>query len=95
MSTCIDERLIIDEVLRIRRGHCKGVGWIVKENGKVSSYSATLSSRSQSKAKQQRRIDERFEAQQREIEALKSLIAQMSIAQSQPPHKDDEDLGRD
>ena len=33
MPASIDESLIVDEVLGVQRGHCKGVGWIVK--GKV------------------------------------------------------------
>ena len=46
----IDERLIADEVLRVRRRHRKGVGWIVKGKGNASSNSLTFSSRSQSQA---------------------------------------------
>ena len=45
--TIIDERLITDEVLGVRRGHCKGVGRIVKRKGRASSTPyLTLSSRS-------------------------------------------------
>ena len=51
------------------------------------------------KAEQYRCINEKFEAQQREIEALKALIIQMTAAQFQPPSqplpKDDKDLERD
>ena len=82
-------------MLGVRRGHCKGLRQIVKGEGKLSSNSSTFSSRSQSQAEQQRRIDKRIEAQQREIKTLTTLIAQMTAAQSQPPPKDDEDLGRD
>ena len=64
-----------------------------------STSSSTFTSRLQSQAEQQRRIDERFEAQQREIETLKVLIAHMIATQSQlpsqPPPEDDEDLKRD
>ena len=53
----------------------------------------------QSQAEQQHYNDERFEAQQRKIEALKALIAYMTAVQSQPPSQpspeDDEDLRRD
>ena len=98
VSTCIDESLIADEVLGVQQGQCKGMGQIVKRKGKASCSSLTFSSRLQSQAEQQRRIDERFDAQQREIEALKTLIAQMTATQSQPssqpPPKDEEDLGR-
>ena len=58
-----------------------------------------VSTGSQSQVEQQRRVDEILDAQQREIEALKELIAQMIIAHSQspsqPPPEDEEDLGRD
>ena len=77
MPTCINERLIIDEVLGVRRGHCKGMGWIVKGKGKVSYSSSTFLSGSQSQVEQQCRINERFDAQQSEI---KALIAQMTAA---------------
>ena len=71
-------------MLGVRQGHRKGMGWIMKGKGKVSTISSTFSSGLQSQAKQQCCIDERFEAQQREIKALKALIAQMIAAQSQP-----------
>ena len=40
----IDERLIANEILGVRRRHCKGVGQIVKRKGKASSSSSTFSS---------------------------------------------------
>ena len=40
----IDERLIADEVLGVRRGHRTGVGRIMKGKGKASSSSSTVSS---------------------------------------------------
>ena len=71
----------------------------MKGKRKASTSSLTFSSRSQSQAAQQRRVDKRFEDQQCEIEALKALIVQMTATQSQspsqPPPEDDEDLRRD
>ena len=75
----------------VQQGHCKGIKRSVKGKDKASSSSLTFSSRLQSQAEQQRRIDERFEAQQCEIEARKALITQMTTTQSQPPPEDDED----
>ena len=75
MPTCIDKRLIADEVLGIQRRHRKGVGQIVKGKGKAFSSSSTILSRSQSQVEQQCCIDERFDVQEREIEALKALMA--------------------
>ena len=77
MLACVNERLIADEVLGIRLGHHKVLGQIVKGKKKASTSSSTFSFWSQSQAEQQNRIDERFEAQQCKIEALKALIAQM------------------
>ena len=71
------------------------MGLIVKEKGELSSSSSTFSSGSQSQAKLQHYIEERFEAQPREIETLKALIVQITAAQPQPLPKDDEDFGRD
>ena len=56
----IDERLIVEEVLWVWRGHCKGVGQTVTGKGKASFSSSTFSSRSQSQVEQQRRFDERL-----------------------------------
>ena len=47
--TTIDERLITNEILGVRRGHRKSMGRIVKGRGKASSTAySTLSSESQS-----------------------------------------------
>ena len=78
--TDIDERLIADEVLGVRRGHYKGTRQIVKGKEKVSSSSSTFSSGLQSQAEQQHRFKERLDTQQREIDTLKALIAQMTTA---------------
>ena len=80
MLACIDERLIVDEVLGVRQGHWKGVGHIVNAKGKASTSILTFSLVSLSQAEKQRHIDEKFEAQQHKIETLKGLIAQMTLA---------------
>ena len=70
----MDERVIADEVLGVRRGHHKDVKRIIKDKRKASeTFYATLSYRSQSQAaEKQCRLDERVDAhaQHHEIDAL-------------------------
>ena len=63
--TTIDEKVIADEVLRVQRGHYKGVGCIVKGKRKAldTSYSTIASGSEQSQvAEDQRRLAERVNA---------------------------------
>ena len=73
----IDERLIADNVLRVRWGHRKGVRCIVKGKWKVfATLYLALSSGSQSQAvEEQRHLGMRIDAQQLEINTLKAMIA--------------------
>ena len=77
----IDERVIADQVLRVRRGHSKGVGRIIKGRRKApdtpSSSTATgLSEQSAQATKEHRLLHEQVYAQQRELESLKAFITQ-------------------
>ena len=77
----IDERVIVDYVLRVRRGHCKGVGHIIKGRRKALDTSSSLattglSEQSAQVAEKHRQWREQVYAQQRELEALEAFITQ-------------------
>ena len=86
VSAAIDELVIAEKVLGVRRGHRKGVRRIVKGKKKVldTSYSIAASGSEQSQAAEdQHRLVERVDAQQRDLEAqhrkinaLKAFITQ-------------------
>ena len=98
-STVLDERVIVDKVSRVRRGHCKGVGCIIKGKRKpsktsyfiVASYSTVVSRSEKSQvADDQHRFAERVDAHQRDLEAqhheinaLKAFITQ-TLGQAPP-----------
>ena len=77
------------------------MGKILKGKGKASSTSyLAISYGSQSQAaKEQHRLGEILDAQQREINPLKKVIAQLTVGQSPPSSlpspEDAEDLGKD
>ena len=99
MPTAIDERLIIDEILRIRQEHRKGIRRIVKGKRKASmtSYSIVSFVLQSQVAEEQRRLGQRIDTQQWEIDTLKVVIAQLATGQPQPlPLPEDaEDLTTD
>ena len=90
----INERVIADKVLGVRRGHLKGVGRIIKGKRKApdTSYSTTAFGLEQCQVvEEHRRLAERVNAQQRDIEpqhheinVFKVFITQ-TLSQAQPP----------
>ena len=101
----IDERVIADQVLGVRRGHYKGVGWIIKGRRKASDTPSSLattglSEQSAQAAEEHNLLREQVCVQQRELEALKAFITQTigppPPLPLPPPSSDEvEDLYRD
>ena len=68
----VDERVISDKLLRVRRGHYKGVGRIIKGKRKASNTSnstVAFGSKQYQVAKDKRRLTERVDDQPCGVEA--------------------------
>ena len=81
MSPAIDECVIADQGLGVRRGHRKGVRRIINDRRKAydtlsSSATAGLSEQSTKATEEHRLLREQVYAQERELEALKAFITQ-------------------
>ena len=85
----INKHVITDQVLGVRRGHCKGIKCIIKgrrkeSNTTSSSVTTWLSEQSTQAVEEHRLLHEQVYAQQRELEALKGFITQ-KIGPPPPP----------
>ena len=88
--TTIDERVIANQVLGVRRGHCKGVRRIIKGRKKASDTPSSsivtgLSEQSTQQVEEHRLLHELVDAQQHELEVLKAFITQTIRPPLPPP----------